>query len=185
MCVSLVINIIDGFFKPKRMSRRMSLVLLLIFVLSIITLLKQTIDFYWSRSCCLDAISKSSMTFDDYGSFFIRYSNLNFHFPISLLGIVLLTFLLFQIQLIANFPSHYSIHVDNPIINLSLNIKEESIHFFKNLLIFELFLSCLMVFNLLYIEFFLLRGLCLLCIVSQISIVLITILILIWSPFKP
>ncbi|MFX0172922.1 MAG: hypothetical protein ACFE9L_13490 [Candidatus Hodarchaeota archaeon] len=171
------------YFMLRRMTRKMFFSLLLIYSISIIALTKQTIDFYWGKGCCLETLSERAASFNDYGSFFIRYANLDFYFPISLIGMLLMTLFLVQIVFVACFPFSYSLKKTNSSLQISLEIKDDVLRYYKEFLLFQLLFSCLMVFNLLYIEIFIIKDVCLLCSISQLAIIITTILVFVWSPF--
>ncbi len=100
--------------------------------------------------------------------------------PISLLGLTIMLIILIQIMVLSviSFPLIFPIsRTKNFIVTDKLGVV------LYYLIMFQLFTLMSAVLYLLYLEFFVLEFICIVCTVSQLIIILNTVLVGTWSPF--
>ncbi|MHA1227151.1 MAG: hypothetical protein ACTSPV_10460 [Candidatus Hodarchaeales archaeon] len=159
-----------------RIGKNRLLTILAASFVSTLTLFYQLIDHYSGGCGCASENLAKTLLFRQYDH--IMFGPLEI--PISLIGIGLTLSVSIQTLLIGTLPAplHFFTFKDKKI-----TLTEQHLRYWHYLLCVEMILAFLSLFALIYVELVLVNFICILCTVSQIIIVINTVLILSWKPF--
>ncbi|MHA1941840.1 MAG: hypothetical protein ACW97P_08945 [Candidatus Hodarchaeales archaeon] len=160
----------------ERISKSRFLLITSLSILSLITLLYQFFDYVEGGCGCMASNITKTLLFRQHETWDIFGMNI----PFSLLGLIIVSLILIQIVVLSvmRFPLNISISKTK---NFIISSKQgEIIYYF---VMFQLFALIGALFYLLYLELFVIEYICILCTVSQLIIVAITVLVGTWSPF--
>jgi uncharacterized membrane protein len=108
------------------------------------------------------------------------YTIFGIKIPFALLGIFIMTAVLIQVLILGIIPLPLRIPLSKEKSLVFTNSYGEYWYYF---IVFQLFLTIGGLFYLLYLELFVINFICILCTLSQIIIVINTVLIMTWNPF--
>jgi uncharacterized membrane protein len=146
-------------------------------VVSLITLTYQFLDYIQGGCGCASSDIVKVLLFRQYEVF----DFFGLEIPFSLLGIALMTVVYAQVFLLGIIPFPIKIPFFSGRTYL-LTAKHGGYWYY--FIVFQLFMTIGALINLLYLEIFVIHFICLLCTLSQIIIVINTIIIITWSPFN-
>ncbi|MHA2031755.1 MAG: hypothetical protein ACW99Q_20445 [Candidatus Kariarchaeaceae archaeon] len=146
-------------------------------LVSLISLTYQFLDYINGGCGCVSPDIVKILLFREYEVFDFFMMEI----PLSLLGIVLMVLIYVQVFLVGIIPFPIKIPYFSGHTFLFTTKQGKYWYYF---IIFQLLMTIVAFINLLYIELFVIHFICLLCTLSQIIIVINTILVLTWSPFK-
>lgn len=149
-------------------------------IISILTLTYQTVEFYLKGNCCGEELPEIMKVFREYGSFTIYFGEIYLIIPISLIGILLLLFIMLQAVFIGYFPIPFTFRISKSSLDLIVEIREKFRHRSLQLLFYQLLFYSILVVSLISIEIFIIQRICFLCLISQIIIFIDTLLVYLW-----
>ena len=161
----------------KRISRKRFAIIIGSTLGSLITLTYQFLDRIRGGCGCVGGNFAQILLFRNHD----HLTLLGIEIPIALMGIGFMSAIFITIIVISISPAPLSINLNK---GKLLIITEKNLLLLYNLLVFLIISGFLSLFYLLYLELFLLKYFCLLCTVSQVVIVILTILIVTWKPFR-
>ncbi|MFX0086490.1 MAG: hypothetical protein ACFFAU_12540 [Candidatus Hodarchaeota archaeon] len=159
----------------KRISKNRARIITSMSLISISTLTYQLLDFIVGGCGCATTSLIKSLEFRQYDYIFV----LGIKIPFALIGFILMNAILIQTLLIGIFPRSMKIKLSK---SHQIYLNEKTVTFLHQFLVIQSLIAFLSLFYLLYVELFILQYICLLCTISQIVIVLNTILIITWKP---
>ncbi len=161
----------------RRISKNRVLIISTLSFISIITLSYQLLDYIRGGCGCATSSLIKSLEFRLY-EFFNLFG---MRIPFSLIGLVLMNAILVQTIIIGvvKTPSVIKLFKTRNIV-----VTERILNYLHEFLVFQTVCAFLALFYLLYIEIFIVHFICLLCTISQVVIVINTILIISWRPEK-
>lgn len=163
-------------WKLKRISRNRLFVIIGLSILSLITLLYQFLDYQQGGCGCASLNLTKAILFRQYETWNIFGTKI----PFSFLGIISMGMILIQIGVLSVISLPFNISISKTrVINISRRYGEVLYYF----IMFQFFTLITALFYLLYLELFVIEFICLLCTLSQLIIILNTILVGTWSPF--
>ena len=159
----------------RRISKSRVLKLSSLSFISILTLSYQLLDYIRGGCGCVTSSLIKSLEFRQYE--FVSFFGVEI--PFSLIGLVLMNAILIQILFIGviKTPSVIKLFRKRQIV-----LTERTLNYLHKFLVFQTVCAFFALFYLLYIEIFIVHFICLLCSISQIIIVINTILIVSWRP---
>ncbi len=179
----LVIGISFGYYHYKRrsglllkrISKNRARIIASMSLISISTLTYQLLDFIVGGCGCVTTSLIKSLEFRQYD--YILF--LGIKIPFALIGFILMNAILIQTLLIGIFPKSMKVKLSK---SYQIYLNEKIVTYLHRFLVIQSLIAFLSLFYLLYVELFILQYICLLCTISQIVIVLNTILIITWKP---
>jgi hypothetical protein len=160
----------------KRISKRRFILFMILSLVSILVLVYQILDHYQGGCGCGTSDLIEALIFRLYDHINI----LGFEIPFALIGFGLITGVLIQVFIIGVLPRPAIISIPSL---RTFSLSEAVIQLFYYLIVFQMLCAFLSIFYLLYLELFAIKFICLLCTISQLIIVVNTILIVSWDPF--
>ncbi|MHA1966823.1 MAG: hypothetical protein ACW964_03360 [Candidatus Hodarchaeales archaeon] len=159
----------------RRISMNRVLIVTVLSFISILTLTYQLLDYIRGGCGCATSSLIKSLEFRRY-EFFNLFG---IRIPFSLIGLVLMNAILVQTIFIGvvKTPSVIKLFKTRRIV-----ISERVLNYIHKFLVLQAVSAFLSLFYLLYIELFIVHFICLLCTISQVIIVINTILIVSWRP---
>jgi uncharacterized membrane protein len=146
-------------------------------LVSLISLTYQFLDYINGGCGCVSSDIVKILLFRQYEVFDFFMIEI----PLSLLGIVLMVLIYVQVFLVGIIPFPIKIPYFS---GQTFLITPKHGEYWYYFIVFQLIVIIVAFINLLYIELFVIQFICILCTLSQIIIVINTILVLTWSPFK-
>ncbi|MHA2248021.1 MAG: hypothetical protein ACXADY_23945 [Candidatus Hodarchaeales archaeon] len=177
--LTITIRFYNQKLKPELLLRRISmnrvLILAVLSFISILTLTYQLLDYMRGGCGCATSSLIKSLEFRRYEFFNL----LGIRIPFSLIGLVLMNAILVQTIIIGvvKTPSVLKLFKTRKIV-----ITERVLNYMHKFLVLQAVSAFLSLFYLLYIELLIVQFICLLCTISQVIIVINTILIVSWRP---
>ncbi|MHA1974618.1 MAG: hypothetical protein ACTSW1_16580 [Candidatus Hodarchaeales archaeon] len=159
-----------------RIEKNQLLTILTISFISTLTLLYQLIDYYSGGCGCASENLAKTLLFRKYDHIVIGPLDI----PVALLGIGLTLSIVFQTFLIGTLPIPLEI---GTLKGRKITLTNRHLCYWYYLLCGEMVLAFMSLFVLLYIELVLVKFICVFCTISQVVIVINTVLILSWRPF--
>ena len=146
-------------------------------LVSIITLTYQFLDYLQGGCGCGSTDIAKILLFRDYEVF----DFFGLEIPFSLLGVALMVLIFAQVSLLGIIP----FPIEVPFFSgRTYLLTDQHGGYWYYFIVFQLFMTIGVLINLLYLELFVIHFLCLLCTLSQIIIVINTVIVLTWSPFR-
>jgi uncharacterized membrane protein len=159
----------------KRISKNRARIIASMSLISICALTYQLLDYIGGGCGCATTSLVKSLEFRQYE--YIIFMGIEI--PFALIGFILMNAILIQTLFIGIFPNSMKIKVFE---THQIHMTERTVTNLHRFLTIQTLLAFISLFYLLYIELFILQFICLLCTISQIVIVLNTILIITWNP---
>lgn len=159
----------------RRISKNRVIILSTLSFISIITLSYQLLDYIRGGCGCVSASLIKSLEFRQYE--FLSFFGIGI--PFSFIGLVLMNAILVQTLLIGIIKTPFVI---KPFKTRQIVLTERTLNYLHKSLVFQTVCAFFALFYLLYIEIFIVHFICLLCTISQVIIVINTILIISWRP---
>ncbi len=131
-------------------------------LISILSLSYQTLDNFKGGCVCTTSNIAKTLLFRQHAS--IRLFDMEISF--ALLGLGLMSVILLQTFLIGTFPVPITIPIP---FSRKFTLTPQMGQFFYYFLVFQIFGAIIALFNLLYIELFVIKFICLLCTISQVD----------------
>jgi len=146
-------------------------------LISIVTLTYQFLDYIQGGCGCASNDIVKILLFREYEVF----DFFGLEIPFSLLGIALMILIFAQVSLIGIIP--FPIEIPS-FSGRTYLLTDKHGRYWYYFIVLQLFMTIGALINLLYLELFVIHFICLLCTLSQIIIVINTIIVITWSPFK-
>lgn len=144
-------------------------------VISIIILSYQTIEYIQNSCGCGENIPEIIEAFRECG-------NIG-GVPISFIGLICMGAIIIQLFFLSSLPNTFKLNIFKSLFGKELVLTQRGLKFWYHLFLIELASMSIAVLTLIYIELFIIDKVCVYCTVSQITILLSTILIWKWNPF--
>ena len=145
-------------------------------IVSLTALTYQFLDYLRGGCGCATTDLAKTLLFRKYE----LYTIFGIKIPFAFLGIFIMTVVLIQVVLLGMIPLPLKIPLGKEKSFIFTNTYGEYWYYF---IVFQLFLTIGALFYLLYLELFVINFICILCTLSQVIIVINTVLILTWNPF--
>ncbi|MHA1995877.1 MAG: hypothetical protein ACW97Z_15125 [Candidatus Hodarchaeales archaeon] len=162
--------------KPKRIEKNRLILFSSLSVVSIIALTYQFMDYLRGGCGCASTDLAKTLLFRKYEI----YRLFDFEIPFALVGISIMTAILIQVVLLGFLPLPMELTITK---ENSFKITKRFGEYWYYFVVFQLFLTVGALLYLLYLELFVINFICILCTISQIIIVINTLLIMTWDPF--
>ena len=146
-------------------------------LISLVTLTYQLLDYMQGGCGCASTDIAKILLFREYEVF----EFFGLEIPFSLLGIALMIIIFAQVLLLSIIPFPIEVPYFS---GRTYLLTDKHGGYWYYFIVFQLFMTIGALINLLYLELFVIHFICLLCTLSQIIIVINTIIVITWSPFK-
>jgi len=161
----------------KRISKKRFSILSGLTLISLLILTYQFLDYIRGGCGCIGSNLAQVLLYRRYDHLML----FGIEIPFVLMGISLMSLIFLIISLISIIPTPFFIAIKK---RRFLTITEKNLQLLYKILALLLVISFLSLFYLLYLELFLLKFICLLCTISQAVIVIETLLVFTWKPFR-
>ncbi len=161
---------------PKQIEKNRLILFSSLSGVSIIALTYQFMDYLRGGCGCVTIDLAKTLLFRKYEI----YRLFDFEIPFALVGISIMTAVLIQVVLLGFLPLQMELTI---IKEKSFKITKKYGEYWYYFVVFQLFLTVGALLYLLYLELFVINFICILCTISQIIIVINTLLIMTWDPF--